>query len=67
MAALAAVEVRGSRKLSRMFVHVAVGAALEPDLEERVFTLGDVAPGTLHPGVSALQGLAQGIRNGATM
>ena len=60
VAALTTVKVWGRRKLSCMFVGVAVGTALKLDLEKRVFAFGDVASGTLHSGVSALQGIGRG-------
>jgi hypothetical protein len=55
VAALTAIEVRGSGKLSRMFVGMAVGTALKLDFEERVFAFRNVASRTLHLGVSALE------------
>lgn len=43
-----------------MLVHVAIGTVLELDLEERVFTLGNVATRALHRRMSALQGIGRG-------
>lgn len=60
MAAFTTVEVRRGGKLSGMAVGVAVGTALEPDLEECVFALGDVASRALHHRVPALQGIGRG-------
>lgn len=57
VAALTGVEVRCSGKLSRMFVTVAVSAALELDFELRILAPGNVAAGALHDGVSTLQGI----------
>ena len=47
VAAIASVEVRRSRKLPSVLVCVAFGAAIKLDLEERGFTLRNVALSTL--------------------
>lgn len=50
-----AVEIWRGGELPRMLVGMAVGAALELDLEPRVLAFGDVTPRTWHHGVSTLQ------------
>jgi hypothetical protein len=57
VATLTTIEVWGRLKLSRMLVGVAVGTALELDLEQCVFALGDVAPRALDHGVAPFQGI----------
>jgi len=59
VATLTTIEVWGRLKLSRMLVGVAVGAALELDLEQCVFALGDVAPRALDHGVAPFQGIGR--------
>jgi hypothetical protein len=59
VASLTTVEVGGGGKLSRMLVGVAVSTALELDLEQRVFTLGDVAARALHHGVTQFEGISR--------
>jgi hypothetical protein len=44
LAAITAVEIWGGGKLPGVFVSMAVGAALELDLEQGVFALRDVHP-----------------------
>lgn len=58
--ALTTIEVWGRGKLSRVFVGMAVGTVLKFDFEERVFALGNMASGTLHVCVSALEGIRSG-------
>jgi hypothetical protein len=55
VAALAAIEVRCRGKLPGMLVAVAIGAALEFYLEQRVFALRDMALRTLQPGMLAFK------------
>lgn len=60
VAALTSIQVRGSGKLSRMFVGMAIGTALKLDFEESVFAFRNVASRTLHLGVSALKWIGRG-------
>src|SRR5438874_1772196 len=53
--AVAGVEVRGGRKLPLVLVGVAVGAALELDFEQRVFSLWNMALCTFQPRMLASQ------------
>ena len=55
--AITGIEVGRVGELSRMFVTMAVGATLELDFEQGVFSLGNVAARALHHGVSTLQGI----------
>lgn len=59
VATLTTIEVRRRRKLSRVLVGVAVGAALQLDFEQSVCALGNVAPNARHHGMSALQGICR--------
>lgn len=60
MTALAGIEVRRRRKLGRVLIGVAIGAMLKLDLEQRVFSLGNVTLLALQAGVAALQGIGAG-------
>ena len=55
VAAIAGIEVWCRGKLPGMFVGVTVGAALELDPEERLFSFGNVALGALQARMTALQ------------
>jgi len=55
MAALAGVEVWRSGELPGVLVAVAIGAALELHLEQRVFSFGNMTLAALQTGMLALQ------------
>lgn len=55
VAIVAAIEVRGARKLPGMLVAMTIGTALELQLEQGVAALGNVALGTGHRGMLALE------------
>jgi hypothetical protein len=58
--AVASIEVGRCRKLSGVPVAVAVGAALELDLEQRVLAFRNMALRTLETRMLALQGIRGG-------
>ena len=60
MAAIASVEVRCRGKLPRMLIGVAIGAALELNLEQCVFPLRDVTLSTFQARMPALQRIRAG-------
>ncbi len=55
VAATAGVEIRSSGELIRVPVAMAIGAALELDLEQRVFASGNVTLRAFQAGMAALQ------------
>ena len=59
MASLALVEVWRGRKLPRMLVAVAVGAALKLDFEQGVLTLREMTLRALQAGMFAFQGICR--------
>lgn len=60
MAAIASVEVGRRGKLPRMLIGVAVGAALELNLEQRIFPLRDMTLSTFQARMPALQRIRAG-------
>lgn len=60
VAPFARIEVRRCRKLSRVPISVAIGAALKLDLKQRVLPFWDVALCALEPGMPSLQRIRAG-------
>ena len=57
VAAIAGIEIGSGCELRSVFITVAIGAALELDLEQRVLAFWNVALRALQAGVPALQGI----------
>lgn len=60
MTTVTRIEIRSGSELPRVLIRVAIGAAVELDLEQRVFSPRNMALGALHPCMSALERIRAG-------